>query len=312
MELFPRSLPVRAVTGRTEAGRAWWRRLPSLVEDLREQWSLRLEAPYTGGSCSWAAPARLPDGTPAVLKVAWPHREATGEAEALRLWNGQAAARLFAHDPARHALLLERVAPGDAMNAAADVDVEQRLTAGALVLRELWQVPLPATTALERLGDVTAEWADLVEDRARRLSFGYDPGLVAHGARLLRELPGTAVRVVLLHGDANPGNLLAAGRRPWLAIDPKPMIGDRAYDPWPLLEQLGLPERGFTGAAARGPARGRLESLADAVGEEPRRLAAWGVARSVETAMWRADHGGVTAARTHLRKARDLAELAQL
>jgi streptomycin 6-kinase len=34
----------------------------------------------------------------------------------------------------------------------------------------------------------------------------------------------------LLHGDLYPSNILAAGRQPWLAIDPMPMIGDRTYD----------------------------------------------------------------------------------
>jgi streptomycin 6-kinase len=53
---------------------------------------------------------------------------------------------------------------------------------------------------------------------------------------LLRELPPTAGRRVLLHGDFNPGNVLAGRTGTWVAIDPKPMIGDPAYDLWPLLE----------------------------------------------------------------------------
>ena len=44
-----------------------------------------------------------------------------------------------------------------------------------------------------------------------------------------------------MHGDLNPGNLLAAGGGRWLAIDPKPMRGDPAYDLWPLLEQVDDP-----------------------------------------------------------------------
>ena len=31
---------------------------------------------------------------------------------------------------------------------------------------------------------------------------------------------------MLLHGDLNPTNVLSAEREPWLAIDPKPMVGD--------------------------------------------------------------------------------------
>ena len=35
---------------------------------------------------------------------------------------------------------------------------------------------------------------------------------------------------VLLATDLHAGNVLAAQRMPWLVIDPKPFIGDRAYD----------------------------------------------------------------------------------
>jgi streptomycin 6-kinase len=35
---------------------------------------------------------------------------------------------------------------------------------------------------------------------------------------------------VLLATDLHAGNGLRAGREPWLAIDPKPFAGDRAYD----------------------------------------------------------------------------------
>jgi streptomycin 6-kinase len=35
---------------------------------------------------------------------------------------------------------------------------------------------------------------------------------------------------VLLGTDLHAGNVLRAQREPWLAIDPKPFAGDRAYD----------------------------------------------------------------------------------
>jgi streptomycin 6-kinase len=36
--------------------------------------------------------------------------------------------------------------------------------------------------------------------------------------------------MVLLATDLHAGNVLQAQRRPWLVIDPKPFVGDRAYD----------------------------------------------------------------------------------
>jgi streptomycin 6-kinase len=38
----------------------------------------------------------------------------------------------------------------------------------------------------------------------------------------------------LLHADLHHHNILAAERHPWLAIDPKGVIGDAAYERAPL------------------------------------------------------------------------------
>ncbi|SER79778.1 hypothetical protein [Streptomyces qinglanensis] len=82
-DLFPPALPVLTAMSRTADGRGWLAGLPTLVEQMRERWQLRLHAPFHGGSCSWAAPAELPDGTRAVLKLTWPHPEARTEGAAL-------------------------------------------------------------------------------------------------------------------------------------------------------------------------------------------------------------------------------------
>jgi streptomycin 6-kinase len=47
---------------------------------------------------------------------------------------------------------------------------------------------------------------------------------------MLRELPRSADRNVLLCTDLHAGNVLASQREPWLVIDPKPFIGDPAFD----------------------------------------------------------------------------------
>ncbi|GAA1500401.1 aminoglycoside phosphotransferase family protein [Streptomyces synnematoformans] len=307
--LFPPGLPVLTEMRVHASGRAWLAELPALVEKLRARWSLRLGAPFAGGSCSWVAPARLPDGTRAVFKVTWPHREAAGEAEGLRNWAGRGAVRLLDHDPGHHALLLERCEPGTELGAAGGLGAEHRLRLGAEVLRELWRAPVPRDCSLERVADVCAEWADLVEERMARLRPGYDPGLVAHGARLLRELPGSAAREAVVHGDFNPGNVLAAGRRPWLAIDAKPMTGDPGYDPFPLLEQIDDP---FAAADPHRTVAHRLALLAGELGEDTDRLAAWAVARLVEEALWRAEHGRAPYGAQLLGKARLLGDAAGL
>lgn len=139
---------------------------------------------------------------------------------------------------------------------------------------------------MERVADVTAEWADLAEERMQRLRPSYDAGLVARGIELLRTLPTTASRDVVVHGDVNPDNVLSATRRPWLIIDPKSMIGDPGYDLCPLLLQIDDPLAHADPAAVL---RHRVELVAGVVGESADRLLAWSLARCVEAALWHAD-----------------------
>jgi streptomycin 6-kinase len=263
----------------------WLASLPRLIDEVRASFGLRLDAPLHGGSCSWVAPAELPDGRPVIVKISWPHPEMYGEPAALRLWSGDGAARLIDHDPVRHALLLERCSPGVALGDSPG-SAEERLAIGCSVLRRLW-VPAPADT-FEDLGVVTASWADLVEERMDRIRPGYDPGLVALAADLLRTLPGTAARRVVLHGDFNPGNVLASGHG-WLAIDPKPMAGDPAYDPWPMLSQIDDPMRDPV------KLRSRLALLGTELDLDPARITQWSLARQVESALWTASHLGPAA-----------------
>ncbi|UKY53903.1 aminoglycoside phosphotransferase family protein [Streptomyces inhibens] len=305
---FPAGLPVVAQMGRTASGRAWLDRLPGIVREVEERWELRLGAPFHGGSCSWVAPAERPDGEPAVLKVAWPHREAEGEGPALHAWGGNGAVRLLRRDHERGALLLERCTPGTQLGRTALPPTGQLALAAGL-LRELWAAPTPPDGELERVAVVCAEWADILQERMLRLRPGYDPGLVALGADLLRELPSTAAREVVVHGDFNPGNVLAAERRPWLAIDAKPMVGDPAYDPWPLLMQIDDP---FAHPDPRPVLRARYALVAEALGEDPARLLAWSVARGVESALWSADHDDVEGGAEELTEIQVLAELAGL
>jgi streptomycin 6-kinase len=309
LDLFPPSLPVVATVNQYDDGPAWLARLPGVVEELRERWSLRLGAPFHGGSCSWVAPAWTPDGEPAVLKVTWPHREAIGEAEGLRLWSGRGAVLLLQEDREQLAVLIERCEPGTTLAESDQLTPDRRLLIGAQLLYELWSATPPEQTGLEPLGEVTAEWADLVEARMARFKPDFDPGLVALGARLLRELPRSAERRVVVHGDFNPGNILAAQRKPWLVIDAKPMIGDPAYDVWPLISQIDDP---FAHDDAQSVLAERMSLVAGMVGEDVRRLAAWALAREIELALWSLAHPDAPPPAGSIEKARAFAKLAEL
>ncbi|KRD45413.1 hypothetical protein ASE38_15780 [Cellulomonas sp. Root930] len=259
--------------GRTAAGRAWIDRLPDLVARATGRWALALDDPFTSGAASWCAPGTLPDGRPVVLKISFPHDEARHEAAALRAWHGHGVPELLGSDRDDWALLVDRVIPGTALSVAPGA-AEERLATAASVARALWSAR--SDVVVPDLRDVCAGWADLLEERGSR--HGVD---VRVAADLLRTLPGSSD--VLVHGDLNPGNILAAGHGRWLAIDPKPLRGDPAYDLWPLLEQVEDP---FAHPDPARVLRGRIELLAGLLDLDAERVAAWGHARCTESALW--------------------------
>ena len=226
-------------------GLAWLDRLPSLIEEACRGWDIEIAGePYEGGVCGWVAPVRGASGE-AVLKVSWPHAEAATEAVALRWWDGAGTVRLLAEGSDAWTMLLERCEPGTPLR---DVGLpnERGLAIGAELLNALWSKGAPPGDGprFDSMAQVCDEWAQGAERRAERYraslrALGTDPGILTLGIELLRGLPRSSDRQVVVHGDFNPGNLLAASRAPYLAIDPKPMLGDPAYDPWSLVAQLG-------------------------------------------------------------------------
>lgn len=230
----------------TPERRAWLQQVPATIRELQARWSLVLEAPFDGNevSCSWVAPAARRDGTRAILKLGMPHMEAEHEIEALRFWDGDGAVHLLAADDDLNAMLLERCEPGTPLRQLPEP--EQDVVVAGL-LRRLWRMP-PEPHPFRPLALMTAQWAsETLADAAR----WPDAGLIQEGLRLFEELPRTSHNDVLLATDLHAGNILRAQREPWLVIDPKPFVGDRAYDATQHLLNCEVRLRADPGATIR-------------------------------------------------------------
>ena len=220
----PVPIPPRLEETCVRAGQVdWLESLPDRVRALARRWELRLGAPFAEGMCSWVAPALLRDGSVAVLKVGMPHMEAEHEIAALRFWDGEGAVRVYEADEELGAMLIERCVPGTPL--AVLPEPEQDIVM-AETLRRLWKTP-PKPHPFRPLAAMIQHWSK--ETLAARERW-VDPGLVQEGLRLFAELAGSAPVEVLLATDLHAGNVLRAEREPWLAIDPKPFVGDPAYD----------------------------------------------------------------------------------
>jgi len=277
---LPRSLACPAA-GDGHGDPAWARwiaGLPGIVDDLARRWSLGVGRPFQpGGSASWVAPARTSGGDLVVLKVGFRHDEALDEAGGLLAWDGRGTVRLLDScltGPAI-ALLLEACEPGTPLSRARPELERDVIVAG--LLRRMWIKP-PAGLAFRPLQAMCDRWTGQFEDdyaaaRARGED-QLDPGLARAGIELFRQLPRTAGRAVLLSTDLHHENVLAAAREPWLAIDPKPYIGDPAYDP--VQHMLNFP-----GRLAADPA-GFAQRMAGLTGLDPDRVRHWLFARCVQ------------------------------
>jgi streptomycin 6-kinase len=272
------------------ARRAWMTRLPQLVAELAERWELDVGRPFQpGGAAAWVAPARARrSGEPLVVKVGWPHMEAWHEADALRLWAGEGAVRLVdtVAFGATRALLLEACEPGTPL---ADVlpPLRQDVVLAGL-LRRLWITP-PAGHPFRSLSSMCHAWAAEFEDRYAAASPAdrLDPGLARAGVALFRLLPDTADDPpVLLATDLHAGNVLAAGRQPFLAIDPKPFTGDLSYD---VLQHLLNTDRLLTDPA------GLIGRVVDLLDLDAGRLRQWLFARCVQESLDHPDLHAVAA-----------------
>jgi len=204
---------------------AWLERLPEAICDLKRRWSLTVEEPFDGmdATASWVAPAVLTDGTPAVLKLGMPHMEAEQEIAGLRFWDGNPTVRLIEADEDLGAMLLERGEPGTLLRMRPEPEQD---TVIAGLLRRLWRLP-PEPHSFRPLSDLLAHWGREARGNAERW---LDGGIVREGLRLFTDLPLSAPTKVLLATDLHAGNVVQAQREPWLVIDPKPFVGDAAYD----------------------------------------------------------------------------------
>ena len=259
---------------RVPGGAAWLDSLPSIVEECAERWSLRIGAPYPDGHVSCVVEAEREDGTPAVLKVNFPEDESRLEPHALAHWGGRGAVRLLADDDATRTLLVERCDPGGQLWSVED-ETATRIAAG--VLARLWR-PAPAEPTFRTLAAAAARWEVELQAGWERLGEPFERRLLTEGIAACRELGADQGEPVVLHQDFHGGNVLRAAREPWLAIDPKPLVGERAFDAASLLRDRRW-LLGGSGDAAR--VRRRLDQLVAELGLDRERMRRWGIAHAL-------------------------------
>lgn len=272
-------------------GRAWLAELPTLLQTYADRWELTLGAPFDL-SYNYVCAATRRDGTPVVLKSGVPDTALTCEIEALRHWDGQGAVALLEDDATAGVFLLEQLVPGTTLRGMADsgdAGDDAATRHAATVMAALWR-PAPTTHTFP----TTQQWANDLGDLRAHFDGGsgpFPPVLVDRAEQLFVDLLSSAAEPVLLHGDLHHENILAADRAPWLAIDPKGVVGEPAYEVGALLRN---PDIADWPDLPRRQAR-RIDILAEMLKIDRARLTGYGLAQAILSAWWYLeDHDAVS------------------
>lgn len=215
-------------------------------------------------------------GKPAMVKVALCAEESRGVA-ALYWWAGEGAVRVLAH----HAdtVLLERAC---GVRSLADMArTGQDSAASRIICAVAARLHAPRPRPLPELVPLSCRFASLFAASATQGALFRDAGALA------RELLATPQDCVVLHGDLHHANILDAGERGWLAIDPKGLLGERGFD---FANVLCNPE--YAIATKAGRLEQQVHTIAEAAGLERKRLLAWVAVWAALSALWHREDGG--------------------
>ncbi|GIJ34485.1 aminoglycoside phosphotransferase family protein [Micromonospora sediminimaris] len=260
------------------AAREWVQALPALVDRLLDQWNLALDEaePLHGGFGLVVLVHR--GEQPLALKLSCSGNAVADEVRALRAWQGRSAVALLDAEPQAGAVLLERLDYRRSLHTLPLRDAAE--IAGSLVRA----LAVAAPPGLRTLSEVAAGIADNLPGRQQALGSPVPPRWLDAARRYACELRGAGDQV-LIHADLHYGNVLAATRQPWLAVDPRALQGVPEYSipelMWTRADELpyGADIRGIFDVIV---AAGELDAAA---------ARGWVVTRCVDYWLWGLQRG---------------------
>ncbi|MCA9877275.1 MAG: phosphotransferase, partial [Thermomicrobiales bacterium] len=249
-----------------------------LLEPWLHRWQLTADGPAVETHTSLLLPARQA-GQPVMLKVACVEEEARG-AEILAWWGGEGAARVLALEG--DALLMERATgPRSLVQMAttsreADASALHILCATAANLHQPRPQPPASATTLRR-------WFAALAPTAQR-----EGGVFRQAHAAAAHLLATPREPAVLHGDLHHENILWDNARGWLAIDPKGVLGEPAYEMGAALRNPITPG---TPAAEPVTMARRVDVMVEMLGLDRTRILGWCAAQAVLAAIWSIEEG---------------------
>ena len=176
-------------------------------------------------------------------------------------------------DAEEHALLLERCEPGDHLSA---IGPEPALEVVVDLLPRLW---VPAGTPFRTLTDECADWRRQLPSQWEFAGRPFEQAMLDATLEAMDQLSSSQREQVLVHQDLHGDNILRAEREHWLAIDPKPLAGEREFSLAPIIRS-----REF--GHSRADVIHRLDKLSSSLQLDRERCRLWAL---IQTLAWAFD-----------------------
>jgi streptomycin 6-kinase len=212
------------------------------------------------------------DDAPCVLKIYKPESDEAVGARFLRQHEGCGAVRVL--DSADDAALLERALPGTALDAFCTTGRDDEAT----------HILCDIVERLQSAGASIKGWPTVAcknTEFARHQPSGrITQAVIDRAAETFQALAASQRDAVLLHGDLHHENLLQDDKRGWLAIDPKGVVGELAYEFAAPLRNPDLP------SVAPQRLDARVSIICARLKLERRRVLGWAFARNTLVALW--------------------------
>jgi len=253
--------------------------ISSRRDDLARQWRVTVDESSDTPSSLITYGRR--DGRPVVLKVVKAPGDEWRSGEVVAAFGGRGVIGVLEYVDG--ALLLERADPGTSLVEPALSGRDEESTA---ILADV-------ISAMSSRGSVTAfptvhDWGKAFEWYTATEDDQIPRHLVAQASELYAALCGSQGATRLLHGDLHHYNVAFDRQRGWLAIDPKGVIGEVAYELGAALRNPRERPDLFTNPAVIERRLGRLTSRLNL---DLGRAVSWGFAQAVLSAIWEVEDG---------------------
>ncbi|QDZ11311.1 aminoglycoside phosphotransferase family protein [Devosia ginsengisoli] len=265
-------------------GRDWLASLDDNLHELEHDWGLTIGQAIAGGSTAFVAEVVDTAGQISVIKVSTPG-SAIGrrEAEVLTAAGGKGYVQLLRHDPARHAMLLERL--GAPLHEF-DMPYRDKIDILCGTLLEAW-MPVPSGAAYTTGVDKANSLAMAILERWQQLGRPCSQAVLDTALMYCRDRAAAwrPENAVLAHGDPHPANILEVpetdGRR-WKFIDPDGLAIEPAYDLGVLLRAW---HEGIAGRHAHDIARSHARHLTSRTQVPAEAIWQWGYIERLSTGL---------------------------